>query len=118
VICGWPRPSSIWRSSRVSGKPIPVSARCGGVKLLLADRRAEFDVVAVDHGLGSLCFGGGANYVEKLSILYFIEVASHKNLLRNNRKAVELIAEELIRRREISGTEGHAIIESAPFEPK
>ena len=44
--------------------------------------------------------------------------ARTENLLRNNWKAVELVAEELIRHREISGKEAHAIIESAPFEPK
>jgi ATP-dependent Zn protease len=45
-------------------------------------------------------------------------MARTENLLRNNWKAVELLAEELIRRLELSGKEAHEIIRSAPFEPK
>ena len=39
------------------------------------------------------------------------------NLLRDNWKAVEMLAEKLICRQTISGEEAHEIIRTAPFEP-
>jgi hypothetical protein len=41
-----------------------------------------------------------------------------ENLLRYNWRAVEVLTEELVRRREIGGPEVHQIIQDAPFEPK
>jgi len=40
-----------------------------------------------------------------------------ENHLRDHWKAVEVLAEELIRRREISGEEAERIIQDAPFKP-
>jgi hypothetical protein len=49
--------------------------------------------------------------------LKWMEVRT-ENLLRDNWNAVEVLAEELIRRREISGQEARRIIQNAPFKPK
>lgn len=57
----------------------------------------------------------GENEMEPF--LKWMEVRT-ENLLRNKWKAVELLAEELLRRREIKGDEAHEIIMAAPFEPK
>jgi ATP-dependent Zn protease len=49
--------------------------------------------------------------------LKWMEVRT-ENILRDNWKAVEVLAEELIRRHEIGGQEAHRIIQNSPFEPK
>jgi ATP-dependent Zn protease len=49
--------------------------------------------------------------------LKWMEVRT-ENLLRDNWKAVNVLAHELIRRREIGGQEAHQIIHDAPFEPR
>jgi ATP-dependent Zn protease len=54
---------------------------------------------------------------EAKPFLNWMEVRTD-NLLRDNWKAVEVLAEELIRCREISRKEAHQIIQDAPFEPK
>jgi hypothetical protein len=40
-----------------------------------------------------------------------------ENLIRDNWNAVEMLAAELVRHREVTGKEAHEIIRSAPFSP-
>ena len=49
--------------------------------------------------------------------LKWMEVRT-ENILRDNWKAVEVLADELIRRRELTGQEAHQIIRDAPFDPR
>ena len=44
--------------------------------------------------------------------------ARTENLIRQNWKAVEVLAAELVRRRTINGKDAREIIRMAPFEPK